>query len=346
MSSSMHSVGFGDTVAKFTKFVGIQPCGGCEKRRSILNRWFPYQQRSSIQSDLLAPSNFDLFKPNAGIKPYNRMDAANLLPLLSSSGGGSGGRREPDRRDPADLEGERRQRREAGHATSPASATAGPPASFACGIDITDMTRVAIRSAQTAFGSLANDKKHEACSALYSLRTGDYAWDIVELHAQVKSDTLNQPFRPICATSGATPACGSSVQIGGSCHFAGSANYVIFGVMCKLCSDYYTDLLNRASWYEVFDKDTYQTAKTQFSVEGMFGLIDLYKKYVPLLKGDSTAPNINAAKRWSIAGYDGWPNNAATPPADRGNCTMTCPHRATSAFQVSWYPFMHPYARR
>lgn len=36
------SVGFGDTVAKAAKMVGIKPCGGCEERRKKLNRMFPY----------------------------------------------------------------------------------------------------------------------------------------------------------------------------------------------------------------------------------------------------------------------------------------------------------------
>lgn len=32
------SRGFGDTVAKMTKAVGIKPCGGCKKRRRKWNR--------------------------------------------------------------------------------------------------------------------------------------------------------------------------------------------------------------------------------------------------------------------------------------------------------------------
>ena len=36
------SRGLGDTIAKLTKAVGIQPCGGCEKRRQKLNSIFPF----------------------------------------------------------------------------------------------------------------------------------------------------------------------------------------------------------------------------------------------------------------------------------------------------------------
>ena len=34
--------GLGDTVASWTKKLGISECGGCSRRRDILNRWFPY----------------------------------------------------------------------------------------------------------------------------------------------------------------------------------------------------------------------------------------------------------------------------------------------------------------
>ena len=35
------SRGLGDSLAKLTKAVGVRPCGGCEKRRKVLNDWFP-----------------------------------------------------------------------------------------------------------------------------------------------------------------------------------------------------------------------------------------------------------------------------------------------------------------
>ncbi len=38
------SRGLGDTIAKITSAVGIKPCGGCAKRRAILNKIVPYKQ--------------------------------------------------------------------------------------------------------------------------------------------------------------------------------------------------------------------------------------------------------------------------------------------------------------
>jgi hypothetical protein len=36
------SRGLGDTIAKVTKAVGIEPCGGCKERQAKLNKAFPY----------------------------------------------------------------------------------------------------------------------------------------------------------------------------------------------------------------------------------------------------------------------------------------------------------------
>ena len=43
------SRGLGDTVAKVTKLFGIAPCGGCRKRRQMLNRVFPYRNAAATR---------------------------------------------------------------------------------------------------------------------------------------------------------------------------------------------------------------------------------------------------------------------------------------------------------
>jgi hypothetical protein len=217
---------------------------------------------------------------------------------------------------------------------------------FSCGVEVTDLIKGAIPDAKAAFAGWDEDERIESCQALSSLTSGDIAWDIVELHRQVDSDWLNKKFRPPCATSGATPACGSSVTVDGGCHFAGSANYVIFGVMCRLCSDFAVTAYKRHSWYELIDRDTLRNLQMQFSESGMLGLIDLYKKWLPRLKFESVASNIEAAKAWSKAGYNGWPV-VPTPAPDRSNCVTDCPNQADySTFTVSWYPHLNPYERR
>ena len=41
-------IGLGDMVKRATSRFGIRPCGGCERRAAVLNRWFsPAGDRSS-----------------------------------------------------------------------------------------------------------------------------------------------------------------------------------------------------------------------------------------------------------------------------------------------------------
>lgn len=40
------SRGLGDTIARITKRLGIEPCEPCEARRRALNERFPYRQRT------------------------------------------------------------------------------------------------------------------------------------------------------------------------------------------------------------------------------------------------------------------------------------------------------------
>lgn len=44
-SKTAPSKGVGDTVAKFTKAIGIKPCGPCERRRQWLNQRFSYRPK-------------------------------------------------------------------------------------------------------------------------------------------------------------------------------------------------------------------------------------------------------------------------------------------------------------
>jgi len=116
------------------------------------------------------------------------------------------------------------------------------------------------------------------------------------------SDWIWQVYQPRgCATTGAHPACGQTVQIGTGCHLHGSANYVIFGVMANLCGMWRT------------------TMRT---------LIWAYKH---------SSSNYEASRDWALAGYDGWPA-VADPAGDRNNCArIGCPYIG-GPFTLHWYP--------
>jgi hypothetical protein len=38
-------IGLGEVVKRATSSIGIRPCGGCERRVAVLNRWFVFSGR-------------------------------------------------------------------------------------------------------------------------------------------------------------------------------------------------------------------------------------------------------------------------------------------------------------
>lgn len=196
-----------------------------------------------------------------------------------------------------------------------------PPPAFLCGPNVTTQVSDALSMIRTRFGGWTNDQKVEACDALDSLSTGGMAWDIVELH----NNAWILGYRPACASAGATPLCGSTVQINSGCHYAGSANYVVFGAMCKLCADHF------------LAHGPINTGYARFTRRAMMDLINLYKGTG--FTGLATpAGNFRESQAWAGAGYAGWPA-AGTPAPDRSNCSATCPTPYSgSAFRVNWYP--------
>ena len=40
-------IGLGDVIKRTTSYFGIQPCGGCERRAAVLNRWLVFTNRRS-----------------------------------------------------------------------------------------------------------------------------------------------------------------------------------------------------------------------------------------------------------------------------------------------------------
>jgi hypothetical protein len=197
----------------------------------------------------------------------------------------------------------------------------GEAPDFVCGPDVTQPIRDAVAYTRSLFAGWSPDEKEEACDALDSLRTGEYAWDIVELH----NNRWILGYRPTCATVGASPPCGSSVQVGDQCYYAGSANYVIFGTMCRLCFNHFASIPDLSGTY-------------RFRKRGMLHLIDLYKGTGPVGLGTPSS-NFAESRQWAEAGYDGWPAGGAPPPGDRNNCVPLCPHAYNGpAFRVNWHP--------
>lgn len=39
-------IGLGDVIKRATAYLGIRPCGGCERRAAALNRWLVFTKRA------------------------------------------------------------------------------------------------------------------------------------------------------------------------------------------------------------------------------------------------------------------------------------------------------------
>jgi len=191
---------------------------------------------------------------------------------------------------------------------------------FICGPDVTKQVGDAVGLADALFTGWTSDQRNEACEDLRGVSTGQFAWDIVNLH----NNAWILGYRPVCATQGATPPCGSSVQVGNECYYAGSPNYVIFGTMCALCHDHFR-AQNRAG------ANAGYTGWMDFTTQSMLDLIDLYK---------SSSDNVGPSKAWAVAGRDGWPSGGSPPSGDRPGCAPQCSQPYTGGdFQVNWYPY-------
>jgi hypothetical protein len=190
---------------------------------------------------------------------------------------------------------------------------------FVCGPDVTAQVGRAVAWTNALFTGWTPDQRTEACEDLRGVTTGSYAWDIIELH----NNAWILQYRPYCATAGATPACGSTVQVGDQCTYAGSPNHVVFGTMCTLCFDHFW-AQHRAGANPGY------TGYMDFTRSSMLDLIDLYK---------SSSGNVAESRAWESAGYDGWPAGGSSPAGDRPNCVSQCslPY-AGPDFRVNWYP--------
>ncbi len=198
---------------------------------------------------------------------------------------------------------------------------AQPPPPFRCGPDVTTQVEDAVDLTKSTFAGWSRPDQDDACQNLISLTTGAFAWDIIDLH---NNDWIHTTYRPACATAGGTPPCGSSIQVGSDCYYAGSANYVIYGVMMKLCNAHYSHT-RRPSDAADFTEAEMLDWINKYKGTGFTGLATPSANFVP-------------SQQWAVAGYRGWPA-AAAPSGDRSNCHPSCPTSYRGgAFRVHWYP--------
>ncbi len=212
-------------------------------------------------------------------------------------------------------------------ATKPAAASSPTTKPGVCGPDVTAQVTAALSGVRSTFGSWSANEKNAACEAADNASAGAVtSWDILPLFHGSNGWILR--FRPACATAGAQPLCGSSVQVGGDCYFSGTANYVLFGVMCSLCFDHFTATAPKEA--------------ARFTEPNMLALITKYKGPGSIL---GQGANWAMCEEWSKAGYHGWPSGGKGPsPGDKANCSTTCPTPFSPPpdFKARWCPNLDP----
>lgn len=197
-----------------------------------------------------------------------------------------------------------------------------------CGPDITSSLTTMLGTVEPWFRGLSGFQQSRSCAALGPagfvwLVNPIMAWDTRELFlpntgwldayfmsrscgSPRDSGCVTDPTRHLCETAG---TCGNSVVVGGKCMLAGTANYALFGKMCRLCHDY-TGRWNR--W-------------DMRAVIGAWKVIDW---------DDSTPP-----KEVASAAYDGTFPTLPAAAENRGTCTDRCGLTHGGAFNFIWEPY-------
>lgn len=210
----------------------------------------------------------------------------------------------------------------------PTQPTPPTPAERICGPDITTSLTTMLGTVEPWFRTLTGFQQDRSCAGLgpagFLVGVNPVmAWDTRELFlpntgwldAYFVSSTCGSPRDPgcpsdptrhLCETSG---SCGNSVVVGGKCMLAGTANYALFGKMCRLCHDY-TGRWNR--W-------------------DMRAIIGLWKT----IDSDDPAPPREVAS----AAYDGTFPTVPAAAENRGTCTGRCGRTHGGSFDFIWEPY-------
>jgi len=175
----------------------------------------------------------------------------------------------------------------------------------ACGPDITNSLEDALSRTKTTFAGWSTTRRLVACDSLHN-GWGAIGWEINQLGPGPR-DRLVDKYRPDCSTCVEQP----TVQVEGGCHYAGSVNYVVYGVMFRLCHEHFENPI--AEFTE-----------------------DVMTKYITRWKKLHGAPNLQASLNWAKAGYNNWPARR-TPPPELPNCAE-CSQEYTRRMTVRWLP--------
>ncbi len=184
-----------------------------------------------------------------------------------------------------------------------------------CGPDITVALKLTLDGVIAVYKRLTTEHRFLLCQSLVNV-LGDFsmAWDMQELRNPIE---LCKP--PCCSPFS---SCDATVQVNGGCYRNSSVNYILFGVMCKLCG---------------------------FSPETMAGLIQGWKgpilslhvltEEIPNGKWPEGSEDFEYSSLWALIGY--YYDQAGLVKGIRSEvpCAAKCPNPwpySHSHFTVRW----------
>jgi RHS repeat-associated protein len=133
--------------------------------------------------------------------------------------------------------------------------TATPPKTTSCGKcgpDVTDAVAATLAEVEQEFLDDSNftstsdpdDARYSACTGLFDkTRNANSSWEISPLGSNGGSRKAPSHLPPGISPSDFANggSCGGTVTYQGRCVWSGALNYIIFGKMCKLCNDKFSN---------------------------------------------------------------------------------------------------------
>jgi hypothetical protein len=224
-----------------------------------------------------------------------------------------------------------REPEDAGAAPTGSSATATTPApapTRACGPAIDSQLTDVLTRIQRDFRdpSVSGWAKELACDNLVvPTPAAIMSWDITDLFlpntSWLRAGRCGVPRNQDDVEDPAT--CGNTVEVDGKCWLAGTVNYAMYGIACKLCSE-----RHRAAIPSIIGAATDQWSRTD-----MRNWVRFYNML------DRKGGGIDPPLAWATATYDGGPTGRPSRAGNRDTCPTGCSGGVTPApFDYAWPP--------
>ncbi|MEQ8467427.1 peptidoglycan-binding protein [Coleofasciculus sp. E1-EBD-02] len=197
-----------------------------------------------------------------------------------------------------------------------------------CGPDVKQGVVKALNSMKEQFRAFNPALQARLCGYLTNPKYASNSWDIIELHEWSRQKEL--PAKERYSLEGApcaTPSteCDNSVEVDGKCYHSGSVNYVVYGVMFRLCRDAWINF--RFGGITLPHSPLVGAAGVWYH-KGPYPRPLHNPRYLP-------GGNFLGSELWMLAGYLGWPQSFQ-PPSDKRRCRVGCGFYGEESFTVKW----------